>query len=204
MVRLTSGKAQLQNLKFFVTPVGSPLQSTTSGLGLSDPMPFQALASGQLAGFSVPAGRFAFLVEGLEDDLFVADLIQGGKSVYDDGFLAGADPRIEIVLADRGARIVGAVRDTQGNPVSFADVALIPKQQRRQNKTFFKSVTTDSSGLFTFRGLPPDEYQLLAMKNMVTGAVQNPQYLADHALQTVAVQVNLGETRSNVLVPLAE
>jgi hypothetical protein len=55
----------------------------------------------------------------------------------------------------RGATITGVVRDSMSAPVAGADIALRPGAQRTR---------TDSTGRFTFTGLDPDNYTVIARK----------------------------------------
>jgi hypothetical protein len=51
---------------------------------------------------------------------------------------------------------------------------LIPKSRRYP---LFKSDTTDQSGAFHFRAVPPGDYKLLAWEDVLSGAWYDPEFL---------------------------
>jgi hypothetical protein len=58
-------------------------------------------------------------------------------------------------------------------------------------------MTTDKSGQFQFRGLPPGEYRVLAWEDVDSGAWFNPAFLAVY--ERYATAITLGEGKNHKL-----
>jgi hypothetical protein len=145
--------------------------------------------------FMVPAvtsGLFSVVAHGLPPDVYVADVLQLGKSIYDSGFtVAGETPYlIDVVLRSGAATIEGTVKDGAGKTMANATVVLVPPASRRGNRSLYKRVTTDQSGHFTVRGIAPGLYQLFAWQRVPDGAYYNERFLSKYQDRARAVYVN--------------
>jgi protocatechuate 3,4-dioxygenase beta subunit len=84
---------------------------------------------------------------------------------------------IEIVLSNKGARAEGTVVNNEGEPFAGATVVLIPDASRRHLTHLFKVATTDQAGRFSFRGIAPGNYQVIAWEDIEPGHWQVPEFL---------------------------
>jgi hypothetical protein len=127
---------------------------------------------------------------------YVADVLQGGFSVYDNGLTIGNTQNnpLDVQVNTNGGSIEGTVRASDQKPVR-ATVVLVPLATRRQNPALYKSVRSDAQGHFQLTALAPGSYTMLAWEAVPNGAWQNAEFLANYAQRGVSVIVNPG-TRS--------
>ena len=129
----------------------------------------------------LPDGRFR-LVFDLPANLYVQDVLQGGKSVYDSGFDVRAGPSqdaLQVLLKTGAATMEGVVADATGKPMAGASVALVPLE-RRGNAALYRSAASDPTGKFAFTGITPGEYKLFAWAGNVKGAFFDFGFLAKY------------------------
>jgi hypothetical protein len=122
---------------------------------------------------------FSVFVTGLPADAYVADVRQGGSSVLDTGTITidnrpGAE--LEVVLSSPGATIAGSVSASPQQPLSGATVVLLPVD-RPANTTLLKRVNVTNPGGFSFAGLAPGSYRLLAFESIPPGAELNTTFM---------------------------
>ena len=130
---------------------------------------------------AVPTGHFrALLGPGVPPNLYVADVRQGGLSVFDSGFDVGRDspPPIEIMLKSGARTVEGMVRDASGKPAMGATAVLVPSRERRQNRALYYTAKTDATGHFKIQGVAPGIYSLLSWQNMPDGAYFNDRFVS--------------------------
>jgi hypothetical protein len=141
------------------------------------------LADGQTGAFMIPAvqaGHFhAIAGAGLPPDYYVADIRQGGVSVFDSGFDVGKESPSPIqIVVNSGARTVeGTVRDSRGKPVAGATAVLVPPKERRHNRVPYYTAKSDASGRFKIQGVAPGNYTLFSWANMPDGAYFNDRFV---------------------------
>jgi hypothetical protein len=123
---------------------------------------------------------------------YVADIQQGGRSVYDEGITVGTDPvpLIEVIIKSGGGTIEGTVLGSDRKPAIGRSVVLVPEMSRRGNSALFKVATSDEQGSFTLTRVPPGNYKLFAWDSVVTGAYENPEFLQPYESHGVDVKVS--------------
>jgi len=144
-----------------------------------DPTPPPALVSVPLAG--VPLGPNAY----------VADILQGGMTVYNTGIFVSTqsfDP-LEVRVRTDGGSVSGIVLDGKLIPFAGATVALAPLVQYRQNPALYRVAVTDETGSFSMSGIRPGEYKLLAWDSIPPGAYMNAEFLSNYTDKEYPVTV---------------
>jgi hypothetical protein len=142
------------------------------------------LADSQTGAFMIPAvqaGHFHALVgAGLSPDYYLADIRQGGVSVFDSGFDVGKESPLPIqVIINSGARTVeGTVKDSRGKPVAGATAVLVPPQERRHNRALYFTAKSDAMGHFKIQGVAPGNYSLFSWQDMPDGAYFNDRFVS--------------------------
>jgi hypothetical protein len=142
------------------------------------------VADGQTGAFTIPnvlSGKFRVeMGTGIPPELYLADVRQGGVSVFDSGFEVGRDtPGPLQVQLKSGARMVeGTVRDARGKAIEGAVAVLIPQRELRQNRARYYTAKTDASGRFTIQGVAPATYSLFSWENMPDGAYFNDRFVS--------------------------
>jgi hypothetical protein len=163
-------------------------------------------------GFSVPAvleGHYRVAgVAGLGPDLYLADVRQGAMSVFDLGFNISArsnDP-IQLVVGSGAGTVEGVVRESPLKGFPGANVVLVPEASRRENLALYFPTTSDASGRFVIRGVPPGDYKLFAWESIPPFAYQNSAFMARHEERGWVVHVGQGGTSNSevTIIPAVE
>jgi protocatechuate 3,4-dioxygenase beta subunit len=140
--------------------------------------------------------RYAPTINGLPPDAYIADIRQGGSSVFNNGGSLranGAEGPIEITVGLRGGVVQGVVRNASGQGVAPASVALVPSAPRRQTMQLYKEVLTDASGQFNFRGVAPGDYKVFAWPASPRGqGYKNEEFLSRYEFRGAPVTVSAG------------
>jgi hypothetical protein len=87
------------------------------------------------------------------------------------GGVAGS---LQVTLGLAGAQVDGVVQGADEKPVSGATVVLVPDSRRY---SLFKEGRTGDNGSYSFKGVPPGDYKILAWTDIETGAYQDPDFL---------------------------
>jgi hypothetical protein len=95
---------------------------------------------------------------------------------------------IQIVLAP-GGRVVGQANDEKRQPVPNVTVALVPDLARRGRPELYRSTTTDISGRFQFRGVPPGSYKAFAWEIVERDIWQNPEFIRSIEDRGVLIEI---------------
>jgi len=142
--------------------------------------------------------RYTPVLSALPSDAYVADVLQGGISIFNNGGgirSNAVDGPIEIVVGLQGGVIQGIARNAFGQGVDRAGAVLIPASPRRGTMQLYKEVQTDASGQFRFRGVAPGEYKVFVWSIMPRGrAYMNEGFLAPYESRGVSVRVSAGAT----------
>jgi hypothetical protein len=144
---------------------------------------------------AVIPGHFRVDVQNLPPELFAADVLQGGASVFDSGFevAGGTPPPFQVVVRSGAAKLEGAVRDAADQPKGGAFIVLVPVPERRQNPVLYATATADSAGRFTLKSIAPGFYKLFAWEEVLApGAYLNSGFLARYEERGQAI--NLTQT----------
>jgi hypothetical protein len=148
-------------------------------LGVST-RPSPVAADGSFAVGLVPPGRFRIsAISGLPPDYYIADVLQSATSVFDAGFDVDNQPPnpVEILISNGAGEVDGTLHDANMKPVGGAVVALVPEARRFENRALFANVTSDAAGHFSFRGVAPGDYRLLAWESTPPNAYQNAGFV---------------------------
>ena len=129
--------------------------------------------------FTIPAvlvGHWQLYIEGMSPNMYVADVRQGGVSVFDSGITAGTEPLnpMQVLLRNDGGSVSGVVVDSEKRPVPNASVVLVPPDNRRQNWQLYKPGTADANGRFSITGVFPGSYKLFAWPPVPPGLFSVP------------------------------
>jgi hypothetical protein len=160
--------------------MGAPIP-TQAGPTLLQPNPASGIPS-QDGTFSVRGfgpGDYRVRVSLLPPDAYVksislgnADVLSGGLSVD-----STAGERLEIVLGTNGASLEGIVVNSRREPVGNGTVIVVPDIGLRHRQDLYKVAPTNAAGRFSFRGLPPGDYDILAFEVIEPDAWHDPAFL---------------------------
>jgi hypothetical protein len=155
--------------------------------------PVLADAEGRFTIPGVPPGPYHVeLAGGLSPELYVADILQGPVSIFDDGINVTSkapDPLLVRLKTGAGA-VEGIVQDAAGKPVASATVVLVPNQNRRQNRVLFRTATSDAAGRFSIKSVSPGIFKIFAWQQPIAGgAYYNSGFLSKYEEKGRAVTV---------------
>src|SRR5678816_4362044 len=126
-------------------------------------------------------------------------------SVFDPGFNVSTrsnDP-IQVVIASGAGTVDGVVRESALKGFPGANVVLVPESSRRENLALYFPATSDASGRFVIRGVPPGDYKLFAWESIRPFAYQNAAFMAKYEERGRTVHVGQGSTVSAELTILS-
>jgi hypothetical protein len=206
------------DLRYRFTANGDPIAQTqlppVLALRGRDSLPSQlAQPLVQPAGFQLDWRASSVMAEGQYvldstlstlQDVFVADIREGDKSIYETGtIVAGSDipETVEIVLSRGAGMISGSVLTTSATPASGVQVILIPNGSRRKNPLLYKRATSGADGQFALVGLAPGAYKLFAWETIPIGAEMNAEFMKDYDERGIPVTIEPG-TQLMVEIPV--
>jgi Carboxypeptidase regulatory-like domain len=143
----------------------------------------------------VPEARYSITQNA--SDSCIVDIHQGGKSVYDEGFIGGmgAEP-IEVVLSKQCGSVQVQILDDRKQPIPNAFVSLVPAAEHRSNVLLYRRSIFDVAGSRypPINSIPPGEYKMFAWDNIPPNAELNAAFLARFEDRGVPVTVRRGES----------
>jgi hypothetical protein len=156
--------------------------------------------------FSIPQAaeaRYSIVLQNAVDSCIV-DIHQGGKSVYDDGFIGGmgAEP-IDVILSKQCGTVQVQILDDRKQPVSNAFVSLVPTAEHRRNPLLYRRSIFDVAAAKypPISLIPPGEYKMFAWDSIPPNAELNAEFLKRFEDRGVPITIRGGESLS-VQVPL--
>jgi hypothetical protein len=156
--------------------------------------------SGEYVLPGVPPGTYRLMFRtGELENSYVADVRQGGRSVFDDGFPVGntTPEPVEIVVGRSPGLVEGTVRDAFGNPVARSTVVLVPSPPHRNNRDLYLKWSTDLSGKFSIPTVPPGAYKIFAWDRPPFGEPWlNVDFIAAYEPNGAVVQIEPNSTTS--------
>jgi protocatechuate 3,4-dioxygenase beta subunit len=168
----------LHNANVSLRPLGVQFMSTPRAKVGDD---------GKFALKGVMTERFTINVSGVPDNCFVKSIQYAGQEVTAAGAEPNGNSAIEITLSATAGQVSGSVGDKDGKPVAGAMVALFDKgAEGAQPWNFY----TDENGNFTFKGLKPGDYNVLAWEDIEPGAYMDPEFLKKWESRAVEVKID--------------
>jgi hypothetical protein len=99
-----------------------------------------------------------------------------------------AGSALEIVLSSRTGQLDGIAVNAQSMPMAGAQVVLVPDKQRSRTD-LYKVTTSDASGRFLFRGVPPGDYRVYGWEALESYAYFDQDLLRRAEARSVAVRI---------------
>jgi hypothetical protein len=84
---------------------------------------------------------------------------------------------LDIVISAASGRLKGSVTDAAGKPFAAARIVLAPEEKFRGIRPMYKVTTSDQSGEFSIRGIPPGSYTVFAWDVVDTGAYYSREFM---------------------------
>jgi len=119
--------------------------------------------------------QYNLSVYGLPDGYYVKT-IRYGETDISSGALdlppGGSYAPLDIIVSPEAGQVSGGVQNPKTQqPAPGAMVVLIPQEPERRNQnSFYKTVTTDQLGNFTLKNLTPGQYKVFAWEDIEPGS----------------------------------
>jgi protocatechuate 3,4-dioxygenase beta subunit len=114
---------------------------------------------------SVCDGNYAVRVWGLESNWYLKSVRLGGDDLIEKGLQLekGSTGRtIDVVISAASAQLDGSVSEDDVSAVAGAHVRVVPEPETPYNRSRVSTLKTDQTGHFSFIGLAPGTYRVLA------------------------------------------
>jgi hypothetical protein len=112
----------------------------------------------------VPDGTFEFYLNGLEESWYLKSVRLGADDVLAKGLeveKGESSGTMQVVVGNNGAELAGSVTQDD-KPMIGVRVRLTPDPETRFNQFRSRSTSTDQSCRFSFIGLAPGQYRVIA------------------------------------------
>ncbi len=137
--------------------------------------------------------RFTVNFSGVPDNCFIQSIKYAGQEVTEAGVEPNGNGVIEVILSATAGQVTGSVGDKDGKPVAGAVVALFSKSTpSAQPRNSF----ADENGSFTFKGLKPGDYKLLAWEDVEPGASMDPEFVKPWESRAAEVKIEPSGTQA--------
>jgi len=168
-------------------------------IGEGSPTLAHVNADGSFEWKNVSAGHYYAQLSDVSSmpDWFLKSVAAGGREVVDSGFsISGGATALDVLASSNGARAEGVATNQKDEPVADAVVVAVPEARFRSHPDRYRKVSTDQSGRFSLRGLPPGDYTLFAWESVDGEAYYNPEFLKSCEGQGKALRVSEGDRAS--------
>jgi hypothetical protein len=140
-------------------------------------------ADGTFTWTDVPAGQYFVQLSDASamPDWFLKSVNVGGRDVTDLGFkMSGGATTIDIVASGKGAIVDGNATNQKNEPVADAEVVAVPEVRLRNRSDLYRKASTDQSGHFTLRGIPPGNYTVFAWESVEGEGYYSSDFLKNY------------------------
>jgi hypothetical protein len=161
----------------------------------------QVKKDGTFQFLDVPDGTFAFSINGLEEGWYVKSARQGADDILAKGLEVGKGDgggTIQVVVSNNGAELAGSITQDD-KPTIGARVRLTPDPETRYNRLQSRTASTDQGGRFSFTGLAPGQYRVVAKasgqdRENVLSSDPKSVNLSEHDHKTIELTVASPQT----------
>jgi hypothetical protein len=164
----------------------------------------RAQSDGTFAINNVYEGTYRLSIAGQSPDAYLEAVRYGVSDGLPDGFTVrrGADAPLEVIVSSKGARVQGAVLDSDNLPAVGVWVVLVPNDPHRGDLQRYKAVTTDQNGHYLLRGVAPGDYKLFSWEDVDENAWQDPEFLRSFEDRGEKLSVEPGDQKTIDLVTI--
>ena len=148
--------------------------------------------------------RRRFRVNMPQSGWYLKSVMHEGNDITDSGLELKEGQQaagIDIVLTQRVGEVTGSVQDGQARPISdYVVVAFAADNSRWGYQTrFVRSTRPNQDGRFSVKGLPPEDYLVLALDYLEPGEESDPEQLEKWRSSATRVSLKDGEQKALTL-----
>jgi protocatechuate 3,4-dioxygenase beta subunit len=160
----------------------------------------QVDASGKFTIASVIPGLYRLSAGGAGSGWSIESAIIDGQDTLDFPFEVkpGAAPSGAVItFTDKQAQLSGRIANQRGEPAPEQTLILYPADERYwvPQSRRIRSTRPSTDGQFTFAGIPPGDYKIVAMVDVETGAWFDPTFLQQVDAASTRVTIGDGEKK---------
>ena len=157
-------------------------------------------ASGKFTIASVVPGLYRLTAGGAGNGWYLDSAVVDGQDTLDAPFEVkpGSAPTGAVItFSDRQAQLIGTITNQRGQPAPEQTLILFPADERywMPQSRRIRSTRPATDGQFTFSGIPPGDYKLVAMVDVETGAWFDPVFLQQIDAASTRITVSEGEKK---------
>jgi hypothetical protein len=157
-------------------------------------------ASGKFTIASVVPGLYRLTAGGAGNGWYIDSAIVEGQDTLDVPFEVkpGSAPTGAVItFTDKQSQLSGTITNQRGQPAPEQTLILYSADERfwvPQSRRI-RSTRPSTDGQFTFIGIPPGDYKLVAMVDVETGAWFDPAFLQQIDAASTRITINEGEKK---------
>jgi protocatechuate 3,4-dioxygenase beta subunit len=186
--------ADLTRMRVVLTPAdpaGGPMMQNAAGT---------VDATGKFTIASVVPGMYRLTASGGGNGWYLDSAVIDGQDTLDVPFEVkpGSAPSGAVItFTDRQAQLTGSITNQRGQPAPEQTLILFPADERYwvPQSRRIRSTRPSTDGQFTFAGIPPGDYKLVAMVDVETGAWFDLAFLQQIDAASTRITVNEGEKK---------
>ena len=152
-------------------------------------------------------GEYRIVIEQLPPNFYLKSARMDDVDVLNGFWKFSGKPTgiLNVVLGDKPGRVEGSLSNSSSKPVPGVQVVLIPENLRYRTE-LYKTVDTDESGRFAFRGVAPGDYRVFSWEELEPNAWFDPELLSKYEQQGKLVHVTEAsqETVDIKLIPASK
>jgi 5-hydroxyisourate hydrolase-like protein (transthyretin family) len=157
-------------------------------------------AAGKFTIASVVPGLYRFASGGVGNGWYLDSAVIDGQDSLDVPFEVkpGSAPSGAVItFTDKQAQLSGTITNQRGQPAPEQTLILYPADERfwLPQSRRIRSTRPSTDGQFTFAGIPPGDYKLVAMVDVETGAWFDPTFLQQIDAASTRITVGEGEKK---------
>ncbi len=177
------------------------LPADPAGAGGPPPNPVGAVdASGKFTIASVVPGLYRLNAGGAGGGWSIESATIDGQDTLDFPFEVkpGSAPSGAVItFTDKQSQLTGTITNQRGQPAPEQTLILYPADERYwiPQSRRIRSTRPSTDGQFTFGGIPPGDYKIVAMIDVETGAWFDPAFLQQIDAASTRVTIGDGEKK---------
>jgi FecR protein/Carboxypeptidase regulatory-like domain len=151
----------------------------------------------------VAPGDFRMTVANIPPSTYVKSIRMGNEDILRSGLhiTKSVDTMVQIVIGTDGGTLKGSVIDASARPFTNATVALVPEGVAlRGQPELYRNTTSDSSGNFELKAIPPGSYKLFAWEWAPQDSWQNPDFIRNYEGQGKLIRIAPFEKQQQVQI----
>jgi len=142
---------------------------------------------------SISPADYRAVVTNIPVEFYAKEVRLGGLDLMNQTIHVASDAPIngtvDILLSPNVSQLDGAVLDDRGLPIPGILAVLVP-DRNRDHTELFKTATTDQTGHYSIRGIPPGDYKLFAWETLESFGYFDPELLKQSDSQGKAIHIS--------------